>query len=235
MATSWEVYLPEVLPWVPGCPESVALSKIRNSAIQFCERSTIWRADHAAINVAALTHTYDLVSPVLNARIHKVVHAAHDGYPLNEMSEDELDLKWPKLGGTYPNLSDSVASTPWRKYEADRANLYTQPGGDPTKIRLIGIPNTALVSGLEVKLALKPLPNAEDGDDRLYYDWYQQIAAGALAQLLAVPEEWADKHRNLFAHYSGLFEKGVMDATARAATGNVTNHRAVGRTRSYFR
>lgn len=235
MATSWEAYLPEVLPWVPGCPEAVALSKVRNSAIQFCERSTIWRADHAAIDIEAAKHTYDLTSPVENARIHKVVHAAHDGFPLDEMSEDELDLKWPKLGGQYPNLQDLTTSTPWRQIESDRANLYHQPSGDPTKIRIIGIPTAAKVAGLEVKLALKPLPNAEDGDDRLYFDWYQQIAAGALAQLLAVPEEWANKHRNLFTYYSNQFEAGVREAKGRAATGNSTNHRAVGRSRTYFR
>ena len=40
---AWDDYLPEVLSEVSGVPYKMAINEIRNSAIELCEKSELWR------------------------------------------------------------------------------------------------------------------------------------------------------------------------------------------------
>ena len=45
----WDDFLPAVVGHVPGCPAFVIRDKLRLAAIDLCERSRIWKAEHVAL------------------------------------------------------------------------------------------------------------------------------------------------------------------------------------------
>jgi hypothetical protein len=47
MATvTYDTFYPDVLPYVPGVPEFVALNAVRNACIEFCEKTNYWQVDY---------------------------------------------------------------------------------------------------------------------------------------------------------------------------------------------
>ena len=45
MSKAWTLYLPQVAPSTYGAPEIQQIEAIRNSAIEFCERSLAWQVN----------------------------------------------------------------------------------------------------------------------------------------------------------------------------------------------
>ena len=45
MAISYETLLPEILPMVSGCPDSLVQNSVRASVIELCERASVYQAE----------------------------------------------------------------------------------------------------------------------------------------------------------------------------------------------
>jgi hypothetical protein len=60
---TFEKFLPDVLPMVPGCPEPVAELAIKRAAQRFCELTRAWRVTLDAVTLSAGEDTYDLPLP----------------------------------------------------------------------------------------------------------------------------------------------------------------------------
>ena len=74
MSKAWELYLPEVLVDVPGCPDIVAVNAVRNAAIDFCEKSQVWQYDFTAkVSLVAAQAVYALTPPT-GARVNMVTY-----------------------------------------------------------------------------------------------------------------------------------------------------------------
>ena len=41
--TKWETFYPYILPYLPGCPEVVIETHLKESAAEFCAKSEVWR------------------------------------------------------------------------------------------------------------------------------------------------------------------------------------------------
>lgn len=189
-------FLPMVLPHAPECPPAIATFNLRLAAIEFCERTLCWR--HMA-TVTISTDGRALTAPPY-AAIHRIESAVFNGETkLEPLQYSDVDEK------TFEN----TAGTPPR--------YITQAQYNTVRV----LPFTA--GTLSLSLFLKPVNGTEMAqcDDGIVTDAYdvvpefiykmhaEQIAAGALARLLAQPNKpWSDMNAALL--YGQKFN-AVMD------------------------
>ncbi len=167
-------FLPYVEPWAPGAPVPLMVQVLRDVCIDFCR----------VTNAVQLVETQD------------VAKGNRDFYPpeadsqfavsvlqvtFNERSLQPVSIDSIRSGGALSALDDTLPvpqGTPLSYYMlypgADTFYLYPTPDED-------GI--------LTVRASMRPTTEAEDVDDVLFRYWHRAIAAGALAQLLAMPDQ----------------------------------------------
>lgn len=226
-----EDFLPEVSPEVIGCPEPSIIIAIRNSAIEFCEKSLYWAVNLDPIDIVANQHTYPLDSPETDSLVASVLVAMHDGQPLDPTSEDLLDLNWPTYQNKYKNVLRYGLGDPWRTVVVTKPALFYSP--TPREIRMVGIPEASLVDGLTIKAGVKPNPTADDVGDIIYEDYHETIAWGALYRLMSQSNKaWTDK--KMAVDYRGLFEEKVSEAKGRRLSGYNRQDQGVIRTKVYY-
>ena len=73
-----DTFLSHVRPWAPGVPDPTAFKNIRLAAIEFCERTRLWKYD---ITVAISEQKAAPVAPTYSA-IHAIESATLNGLPL---------------------------------------------------------------------------------------------------------------------------------------------------------
>ena len=172
MATNWTAFYPYVVPSLPGAPLPLVDHHIREAVREFCERSLFWRANLTPIDLIGGTHSYPLTSPT-GARVHRVnrVEILNDAVELTESNEGTLDILDPL----------------WRTGSGDM-DYYLMVS--PIVLRIVYTPTAALVGGLKVSAALKPLANATDlQNDDIVEDHAADIASGVFGKLMAIPKK----------------------------------------------
>lgn len=210
MATAWTAYFPEVMPHVGGCPHAMVVNAIRDAAREFAERTLLLRSTLSAINVVAAQQDYTLTPPA-NTRVVTCLNVRYDGLPLQSTGEHAMDHIHPF----------------WREGGVSRRWYMSTPG----TLSLTFSPAAAITGGLVVRIAYKPTQTATDGDDILYDDWNEAIAAGALARLQGTANQdakWANPQ--MAQAWQAEFERGIHDGAVRARMGHgnhapVMNHR----------
>ena len=206
-SVSFDLFLPEVLPHVPGCPVVIALNAIRNACREFCRMSTIWREWLGSLTSVVDQPTYTLLVDAGT----EVVIPTKVRYDSNDIEVTAREL----LDHFFPNWEDSESGTPTHY-------LVETPGS----IRLYAPPSTVISSAIEVEAALKPSVVATTVGDVVYNDWLEAIAAGALSRLMRVPKaDWSDI--KLSVYYETIFQDGIARARYAIDTGHVQRSRQV--------
>jgi len=166
---TYDVYLREVLPLVPGVAEPVAINAIRNAVIEFCEGSDWLQFEHAPIttvpNVADYEFEFD--GDYVEAR----VMTAYLNRQLKPISEEELRQRY----GSTVNWRDLVGEP----------RFYIQMSKD--MVRLVPMPLERVQNGLKMVIAIKPTRDSEGADETIYQQWAEGIAIGARARLHEIP------------------------------------------------
>jgi hypothetical protein len=163
MTVPLDNFLPFVLPDVPGCPEALALSAIRESAIEFCQLTGYWQQDLATIDTVANQKSYTLVPPseAVVARPRSVYYLGRKLHPLIELSA---------------GLEDATAADPtW---------YLIVPIGEDWALRPYPTVDRSVTGAFTVKASLKPARNATKVGARVYVDYMEPVAAGAASRLL---------------------------------------------------
>lgn len=196
--TSW---LPDVLPSLPGCPEPSVIRAIRDAAIEFCNRSLIWRHEMEPIPVVKGIGDYELDVP-RDANIAGFIRVRHSDRvrPLELRTSDELDDMSPGWRTAY--------GTP---------QFFVQHG--KYGILLDRLPAETKRNVLSATIALKPSSAATTLPDVLYTDWKDQITDGARERLMVdVNRQWSDPAR---AEQSRMnFRAGIERAELKARLGS---------------
>jgi hypothetical protein len=114
----------------------------------------------------------------------------YDKKPVDQKSEDQLDLEWAELcrGSAYnyyrPSLGDAgVDQDNWRYAYTDRPQYFFCP--TPNEIRLVGIPLSAPTVGINANVYAHPIRGVTEIDDWIYNSWNDVIVARALADLMS--------------------------------------------------
>jgi hypothetical protein len=166
---TWDVFYPDILPHVQGCPEPTVDREILATVRDLCEFTKVWRQDLDPIVTVETVATYPLVLP-LRSELVQAEEAAING----------IEVRLGNAQST--SLADRLAGN-----GGIRIQLI-----DSTQLRVLPTP---MSSGDEIVLAsvLKPSDDATGVDSSIADSYKTIIAAGALSRLLMFNKaEWAN-------------------------------------------
>lgn len=163
---SLKAFYPAIMPFAPGVPIITAENWIRQAAIEFCERTKLWRWSDSFTLTSDLSE--DILSPA-GSTVFGIELAELDGRKLTSVTPEWLDA----------NLSG------WRTNEniEGGGRYFTQL--EPNTICVV--PNS--IGTLYLSLFLKPSHDATEVPDFIADQYRQAIADGALGQILAIPNQ----------------------------------------------
>lgn len=209
---TYDTFFPDVLLDVPGCPPEVAIRAIRNTVIEFCEKTLINQVTQDPISLRAGLTDYDLDAPA-GYRVQKVMRAWYLGSELAPVAPDDIpspDVYNPNIAGYTPSKSTISG--------------YTQK--DSESVSFMPIPNQDAPQSITMRVALVPLRDSTKFDDFLYEQWGEYIACGAKARLMLTPGK-PYSNQNTAAYNQARFMSGLNEARQRAIRGNVRSDLSV--------
>lgn len=209
---AYEDFFPYVLPEVAGAAEMVVEQAIRNSVIEFCEKSLILQRDHDPITVLQGIVDYDLEPPT-GYLVVKVMKAWLENQPLDPLAPDFV-----REASVYNRLFSSYDAAP----STPRAYLQK----DPRTISIWQVPDKKYSNGLTLRVALKPTRASTTVEDEIFEDYAETIASGALSRLMLSPGK-PYTSPDLAAFHKAQFERGVNVARTRAIHGQVRSNLSV--------
>ena len=196
----------EVLIDVPGVPADVALNAIRNTAIEFCDRTMCWVVDADPISSVAGQSIYQF-EPENGSEVVGVIQAYYNGVRINPMTASQLDNEYSQPQSTF------VAGEPWNEQiGVPRYYLIEQP----EEFILVPIPSESVDSAIKMKVSLKPT-RTSSGMERWVIDkYFDTLAHGAKARLCAMHKKpWTDSGQANF--HTEKFEQGITAASAHSS------------------
>ena len=156
----------EIVLGAPGCPYPLAEHYLRNTAIDFCNRTKYITEELAEITVAAGA-TSSTLTLSAGEEVAEVTMAYADGEPLEPVSEVQLQRdvgNWKERTGTPTHFLSSS-----------------------TTIRLYPTPTTDVT--LVVTVAKRPTSTATTLSDVLNTEWREAMISGSLGGLLMIPKQ----------------------------------------------
>jgi hypothetical protein len=187
---AFTLWLPEVMPLVPGCPEPLALNAVRNASIDFCATTLWWQEDHGPVDIdATQPYAFVLAADVGLAQIMSA-RVVDRGYPLSITGIQELDNRvWN-----------------WRAATGEPRAIYQSL---PGKVSTYPVPAGSDVYSVQFRLAFSPLRTATTIRDDLYDYYVTEIASGALEILLGMENQpWANP--GLAGRYGSDFRSALV-------------------------
>lgn len=191
-----DVFLSSVRPWAPGVPDPTAFKNIRLAAIEFCERTRLWKYED----------DYDVTEEDCNSgiftpngsQVHDIEIVLFDGKELAPRSTRDLDRLLPKwrIGGNATGLP----------------SYYTQI--DQNTLRVV----PARAGHLYLCLRLKPTQDATDIPDFIANEYREVIAWGALGRILTIPGQ-SYSNPELGTYYAEKFTQKLDRLSTKGTTG----------------
>ena len=101
--TNYTDLLPDILPMVPDAPDMIVTRYVRESVIEFCEKTSVYQHEHT-IDLLEDVSSYTLVPPS-NTVTHKILWANYDGRDLEPISTSLKEQRSPKWRDNATNYS----------------------------------------------------------------------------------------------------------------------------------
>jgi hypothetical protein len=197
MAVAYETLLPEILPMVDGCPDTLVENTIRSAAIEFCERTGAYQAELDPVTTVSNIYEYDLEAPS-GTIVHKVMWVTYEGTDLEPISTTLLEQRKPK----------------WRDSDYyGEPEYYVQQSS--STFWLVPVPNTTVASSTVIRAQLKPSHSSTTCDEQIMDEYRDSVVNGTLFRLLRMPgKAWSDLQGAQI--YASLFENAIVEAERRA-------------------
>lgn len=178
----FSVFKRYIMPRVPGAAEPTVDSAIREAAIEFCRRTRIWREE----DTFTVSDESELVAVPFGAALFEIESARFNGFMLEPTS-----LSW--LDGNVPRWQEQVGRGKWiTQLRPDTVRIVpTEPGT------------------LDLSLFLMPANDADQVPDFLADHHVRCIADGALADLLAMPYDYANP--GLAGYHAQRFDRRLNE------------------------
>ena len=191
MAISYETLLPDILPMVPGCPDTLIKNNVRAAVIELCERSSVYQLELDPLTTVGNIYEYDLEAPS-GTTVQKILWVTHAGKDVEPLTSTLLEQRIPK----------------WREGNGV-PEYYVQQGS--SLVWLVPIPTSTSASSTIVRAVLKPTHTSTACDDGVMNDYRDTIINGALFRLLRIPnKEWSDLQGA--SVFGSLFNEGTVIA-----------------------
>ncbi len=204
-------FLDYVLPHVPGCTPEMALLEIKNTIIDFCEKSLILQQDHDPVTATKDVIDYDL-EPPSGYLVVKIMNAWYKGQKLDPMSPDQIETPsvYNQQSGYLVNKGDP------RGYLQKDARTFS----------LYPIPIETVPLSVTMRIALKPTRTLATIEDVIFDDYAEIIGHGAVSRLALSPGK-PYTNRQLAADRQSLYIAGLNVARDRAQKGYVRSSKHV--------
>jgi hypothetical protein len=209
--TAHTSFLDYVLPHVPGCTNELALHEIKNTIIDFCEKSLVLQADQEPVTIIAGINEYDL-DPPKDRLVVKILRAWYKAIPLEAVAPDAVNTS-----AVYnPNSGVTITKADPRWYIQKDPRTYT----------LYPIPKDTARLALTMRLALKPTRAVTSIDDIIFEEYVEIIGHGAIARLAISPGK-PYTNLDLAMGRASLYQAGLNVARDRAQKGYARANRRV--------
>jgi hypothetical protein len=203
---SFNSLVKEVIPYVPGCPDTLILNNLRSATLELCEKSKAFVFDLDPITSISGVYEYDFDQPT-GTDVHQILWATYDGEDLDPISPRSLEVN-------YPDWKDK-SSIP---------QVYLQK--TPNTFWIVPIPSSTKTSAIQLSVALKPTRSSNNIDTTFSNDYRDGIIYGALYRLLRIPaKDWTDPAAA--RDYLSLFNEEVKQAELRGRGGDLGVKRLV--------
>ncbi len=163
----FSAFLPHVLQYTPGCPESLAIDHIRKAARMFCARTQCW-----------------------NFEDRLLTGNGQDVYPLPVDDDIErVKLTALRVDGTTYTTVDATRGRSWgRDQNSSRFGFLSAP----SEITVNPVPRSD-DREIFMQLSVKPSLTSTEWPDELA-EYIDDIAHGAVSSLAGIPKEaWTDR------------------------------------------
>jgi len=233
--------IPRVSVSVPGCPNPLIESAIRNAAIRTCERTLYWRHAEPPYDLTPAVHQYFYRKPV-NTDVHAVFDAAVNGYPLDRVTLEDALFRYPAWADLYSGVPYDELWVETGSFNGDEFNANAFNGGSaftitdealvntsdprvftqlsPDRFVVLPAPSDEKPFTLRLIYALKPKRNATGMAEYQFNELEDAIYHSALQELLVVPSQ-AWKDYELAAYHAKQYTYCVTERRARANIGNM--------------
>ena len=204
-------FLDYVMPQVPGATNEMALLEIKNTIIDFCEKSLILQETLDPVPAIENVMDYDL-DPPSNRLVVKIMKAWFKGTELTPVSIDEIQ------------------SPSWYNQNADYVVLHSDPRmitqKDTETFSVYPIPGKTEPNVMTLRVALKPTRSASSIDDFIFENYAETIGHGAIARLYLSPDKPYTNPQMAMAR-NALYMAGLNVARDRALKGYVRTNKHV--------
>jgi hypothetical protein len=210
--TPYTAFLDYVLPDAPGCTNELAVHAIKNTVIEFCEKSLILQVDHDPVTIVAGQVDYDL-EPPRDTLIVKIQKVFYKEYEIEPMSPDEV-MSASLYNRNFPDANP----------EKGPPKLYTQK--DARTFSVYPVPQDTERLALTLRVALKPTRSATQIDDLIFEEYAETIGNGAISRLCLSPKK-PYTNPQIAAIKQAQFAAGLNVARQRANRGYVRSKEQV--------
>ena len=196
--TPYEDLLPEIIPMVPGCPDSLIETYIRSAVIELCEKAGVYQQELDPVTTVAGLYEYDLEPPD-GTVVDKILWVVHKGKDLEPTTTGLLERRKPK----------------WRDSDRQGEPEFFIKASQSTFL-LVPTPNETQTSSTILRAQLKPSLTSTACESEVMSDYRDVIVNGTLLRLLRLPsKEWTDYAGA--GVYGQLFAQGIIDAERKAS------------------
>ena len=201
---SFDSLIRDILPYVPGCPDSLIETNLRSATIELCEKSRAYTFDLDPITTVSGIYEYEFDQPT-GTDVHQILLATYDGHDLVPISPRSLELNYPV----------------WRD-RGGTATVYLQK--TPDTFWLVPVPNSN--KQLIMTVALKPTRTTTSINTEFSDTYRDAILYGTVYRLLRIPQKaWTDPMAS--ADYFGLFNEQIRLAELKGRGGDTGVKRTV--------
>lgn len=209
--TAHTSFLDYVLPQVPGATNEMALLEIKNTIIDFCEKSLLLQIDHDPVTAINGIMDYDL-EPPSGRLVVKIIRAWYKNIILEPVGPDEIYT---------PSIYNQNSGALVRREDP---RLITQK--DARTFSVYPIPNETVSNSITLRVALKPTRTSTSIDDFIFEDYAEIIGHGAISRLCISPDK-PYSNPQLAAARNALYLAGLNVARDRALKGYVRTSKHV--------
>lgn len=200
MPTPLAKFLPRILPYAPGCSETLAERTLIDAADDFCVQTKILDEALAPLTLVPGIEDYELELEANSERVGEILEV----WLVQGARRAELKPLMPRQ-----------AREPRREAKPTYFQQVEQADGS-VWLRLHPAPRDGGL--VEVRVSRRPKDDAQQLADALFRDWREALVAGALARLVALPNyPFSDASRT--ALFVPVFAAGVAKAQAQAEIG----------------
>jgi hypothetical protein len=199
-SVGYDVFLPDVMPFMQDVPSIVAERAIKNAVIEFCTETRYLQQDMDPMAAVINTSQYDL--------------DADAGYVVVDVMQAWYgsSLLIPK---STEQLSQIYRNTDWRTITGNPYYFFREKA---TQITLVPKPQMTEADKINIRVAVAPTRASSTVDSEIYERFLEQIAWGARARLYNTPGQ-AYANPKLALEYAKRFNDAMAEVRTRVYKG----------------